>query len=66
MATNIDAAPATLTESDIPRVNKPNRDCKAELDKVWVDLEARAKAIMETEVTAYTKKLWEAWIVAVY
>lgn len=55
-----------LTESDIPRVNKPNRDRKAELDKLWVDLEARAKAIMETEVPAFTKKLWESGIGAVY
>ena len=54
------------TESDLPRVNKPNRDLKAELDKKWAELEGRAKAIMETEVVAYTKKLWEAGIGAVY
>lgn len=54
------------TESDIPRVNKPNRDRKAELDKEWATLEARGKAIMDTEVPAYTKKLWEAGFGAVY
>ncbi|MBL7848808.1 MAG: hypothetical protein JNL40_15175 [Cyclobacteriaceae bacterium] len=54
------------TESDIPRVNKPNRDRRAELEKDWAALEARSKAIMETEVPAYTKKLWEAGIGAIY
>ncbi len=54
------------TESDIPRVNKPNRDRKAELDKDWAALEARSKAIMETDVVAYTKKLWEAGIGAIH
>lgn len=52
-------------ESDIPRVTKPSRDRQAELDKEWAPLEARAKAIMD-EVPAYTKKLWEAGIGAVY
>ena len=54
------------TESDIPRVTKPNKDRRAELEKEWVPLEARAKVIMETEVPAYTKKLWEAGFGAVY
>lgn len=53
-------------ESDIPRVTKPSRDRQAELDKEWAPLEARSKAIMETDVPAYTKKLWEAGIGAVY
>jgi hypothetical protein len=54
------------TESDIPRVNKPNRDRRAELEKEWATLEARSKAIMDTELPAYQKKLWEAGIGAVY
>ncbi len=54
------------TESDIPRVNKPNRDRRAELEKDWAALEARSKAIMETDVPALNKKLWEAGIGAVY
>jgi photosystem II stability/assembly factor-like uncharacterized protein len=54
------------TESDIPRVNKSSRDRRAELEKEWVGLESRSKAIMETEVPAYQKKLWEAGIGALY
>ncbi len=54
------------TESDIPRVNKPNRDRRAELEKEWAALEARSKAIMQTDVPALNKKLWEAGIGAVY
>lgn len=54
------------TESDIPRVNKPNRDRRAELEKEWSTLEARSKTIMDTELPSYQKKLWEAGIGAVY
>ncbi len=54
------------TESDIPRVNKSSRDRRAELEKQWAELETRSKAIMDAELTAYVKKLWEAGIGAVY
>ena len=54
------------TNSEIPRVNKSSRDRLAELTKEWTALDARAKAIIETDVPAYTKKLWEAGIGAVW
>lgn len=54
------------SESDIPRVTRPNRDQLAELNKEWSPLEARGKAIMDTDVPAYAKKLWEAGIGAVH
>lgn len=53
------------TDSDIPRVNQPSRDRLAELTKEWNALDARAKTIIETDVPAYTKKLWDAGIGAV-
>ncbi|HEY5692245.1 MAG TPA: glycosyl hydrolase [Cyclobacteriaceae bacterium] len=54
------------TNSDIPRVNKSSRDRLAELTKEWTALDARAKTIIETDVPAYTKKLWDAGIGAVW
>ena len=54
------------TESDIPRVNKPNRDRAAELDREWAPLQARGKQLLEVDVPAYTRKLWDAGIGAVY
>ena len=54
------------TDSDIPRVNKPSRDRLAELTKEWNELDARAKTIIETDVPAFTKKLWDAGIGAIW
>jgi photosystem II stability/assembly factor-like uncharacterized protein len=53
------------TESDIPRVNKANRDRHAELMKEWVVLDQRATDLMQTEVPACSRKLWDAGIGAV-
>lgn len=52
-------------DSDIPRVNQSVRDRLAELNKEWDTLNTRAKAIIETDVPAYTTKLWNAGIGAV-
>ena len=54
------------TDSDIPRVNQSSRDRLAELNKEWEGLNARAKTIIETDVPAYTNKLWSAGIGAVW
>jgi photosystem II stability/assembly factor-like uncharacterized protein len=54
------------TDSSIPRVNQSSKDRLAELTKEWNALDARAKTIMETDVPAYTKKLWDAGIGAVW
>ncbi len=53
------------TDSEIPRVNQPSRDRLAELTKEWSALDTRAKAIIETDVPAYTRKLWDVGIGAV-
>lgn len=50
------------TESDLPRVNKPNRDRYAELLKEWQKLNARAVALIETEIPAFSRQLWDAGI----
>lgn len=53
------------TESDIPRVNKSNKDRYDELGKEWTALDASAREIMDVEVPAFSKRLWEAGIGAV-
>ncbi|NJM25607.1 MAG: glycosyl hydrolase, partial [Bacteroidia bacterium] len=53
------------TESDIPSVNKPARDRAAELDAEWKTLEARARQLMDMDIPALNKKMWEAGIGAV-
>ncbi len=54
------------TESDIPRVNKPNRDRAAELNAEWTPLKLRGQKLRDTDLPAFTKKLWDAGIGAVY
>jgi photosystem II stability/assembly factor-like uncharacterized protein len=54
-----------MTESDIPRVNKASRDRHAELTKDWNALDARAKEIIEKDVQAFSKKLWDVGIGAI-
>ncbi|MCE2958726.1 MAG: glycosyl hydrolase, partial [Flammeovirgaceae bacterium] len=53
------------SESDIPRVTKPNRDRYDELMKEWSVLNARAMEILEKDVPTYSKQLWDAGIGAV-
>ncbi|MCB0488443.1 MAG: glycosyl hydrolase [Cyclobacteriaceae bacterium] len=53
-------------DSDIPMVTKPDKDRVAELERQWEPLNTRAKTIIETDVPAYTKKLWDAGIGAVW
>jgi hypothetical protein len=53
------------SESDIPKVTKPNRDRLAELALEWNKLNVRASELIEKEVPAYSKLLWEIGIGAV-
>ncbi|MDX1314442.1 MAG: glycosyl hydrolase, partial [Eudoraea sp.] len=53
------------TTSAIPRVNKSSRDRKMELDKQWTELKATATSIIDMEIPAFNKALWEAGIGAV-
>jgi hypothetical protein len=47
------------TSSSIPRVNKANLNRKQELDEQWTVLKSRGKAILEKDLPAVNKKLWE-------
>ncbi len=47
------------TESDIPSVNKPSMDRKNELDAQWSVLKAKATDILEKEIPALNKRLWD-------
>ncbi len=53
------------TNSDIPRVNQPSKDRKAELDAQWNGLKARATDFTGKAIPAYNKKLWAAGIGAI-
>jgi hypothetical protein len=53
------------TESDLPRINQPSRDVRAELEKQWAGLKARSDALSTVEIPAYNRKLWEAGIGAI-
>ena len=53
------------TESDLPRVNQPSRDLRAELEKQWAALKARSDALATVEIPALNRKLWEAGIGAI-
>jgi photosystem II stability/assembly factor-like uncharacterized protein len=54
------------TESDIPVVNKPSMDRKQELDAQWSKLKATATEILETDIPAINKKLWDVGIGSVW
>ena len=53
------------TESAIPRVNEPSRKRYEDLTKEWKALEARATAIIDSDIPVYNKRLWDAGIGAV-
>jgi len=53
------------TESDLPRVNQPSRDRRAELDKEWSALKARSDGMVGQDIPALNRKLWEAGIGAI-
>ncbi len=47
------------TESDIAVVNQASVDRKKELDAQWAILKAHAMDILNTDIPALNKKLWE-------
>lgn len=53
------------TESSIPRVNKPNRDRRAELDEQWSAFKLQSDEFISQTIPDYNKKLWEAGIGAI-
>ena len=53
------------TESSIPRVNKANEKLKKELDNQWLTLKQRGLAMVNGDIKAFNKLLWEAGIGAI-
>ncbi len=53
------------TESAIPKVIQPVLDRRKELDLQWAPLQKKAKEIMEKDVVAFNKMLWEAGVGAI-
>jgi hypothetical protein len=54
------------TESDLPRVNQPSLDRMRELNTQWSALKARAKEIVEKDIPALNKLLWDAGLGAIW
>jgi photosystem II stability/assembly factor-like uncharacterized protein len=54
------------TESDLPRVNKPSLDRLKELDTEWSALKARASELLDKNIPAFNKLLWEAGVGAIW
>ncbi|HJT66000.1 MAG TPA: hypothetical protein VJ749_06080 [Pyrinomonadaceae bacterium] len=54
------------TESDIPRVNQPSLDRMKELNAQWATLKARADEILNRDLPALNKKLWDAGLGAIW
>ena len=54
------------TESDLPRVNRPSLDLKATLDAKWAALKARADEMLDKDLPALNRQLWELGIGAIW
>ena len=54
------------TESDIPRVNQPSLDRLRELNVQWAALKARANEILDKDIPAFNKRLWDAGLGAIW
>jgi hypothetical protein len=54
------------TESAIPRVNKPSRDLRIELDKKWAMHKSVADDILLNKIPAFNSLLWEHGIGALW
>ena len=54
------------TESDIPRVNQPSMDRLKELNGQWSTLKVRGNEILNSDVPAFNKRLWDAGLGAIW
>src|SRR6185436_13462988 len=54
------------TESEIPRVNQPSLDRMKELNTEWITLKSRGVELLEKNILAFNKKLWDAGVGAVW
>ncbi|HEV8430905.1 MAG TPA: hypothetical protein VGQ41_23585 [Pyrinomonadaceae bacterium] len=54
------------TESDIPRVNQPSVDRMKELNAQWATLKARGNDLLNVDIPAFNKRLWDAGLGAIW
>ena len=54
------------TESDIPRVTNASKERRKELEAQWKKLEAQANKLIQKDLPAYNKLLWEKKIGAIW
>jgi hypothetical protein len=54
------------TESDIPRVNQPSVDRLKELNAQWISLKARGNELLNQDIPAFNKRLWDAGLGAIW
>ena len=54
------------TESDLPRVNQPSLDLKTTLDAKWAGLKSRADEMLDRDLPALNRQLWELGIGAIW
>jgi photosystem II stability/assembly factor-like uncharacterized protein len=54
------------TESDIPSVNQPSLDRMKELNAEWAKLKERGVELLDKNIPAINKKLWDAGIGAIW
>jgi hypothetical protein len=54
------------TESDIPRVNQPSLDRMRELNTQWAGLKARGDEILNRDIPALNKKLFDTGLGAIW
>nr|WP_293297683.1 glycosyl hydrolase [Allomuricauda sp.] len=53
------------SNSELPQINQPSKDRKAELDAQWIGLKQRAETLIQTEIPNFNTKLWENGIGAI-
>ena len=54
------------TESELPRVNQPSRDRRVQLDADWTRLKARSDAMINADIPALSRKLWDLGLGALW
>ena len=54
------------TESDIPNVNQPSLNRMKELNTQWATLKNRGVEILDNNIPAFNKKLWDAGLGAIW
>ena len=54
------------TESDLPRVNQPSLDRLKELNSQWSTLKIRGNELLERDIPAFNKRLWDAGLGAIW